>query len=207
MTSNNPRATCPPVLRALGLHHRYPGALLFDLPDLQIRPGLTLVLGGDGRGKTTLLRILAGELAPTSGSITRDQEGVVLEHAVDPADDAVVARAWLAERQARHRAWEAPVARTLAEAFGLDPHLDKPLYMLSTGSRRKLGLVAAAASGAALTLLDTPYAALDAPSCRVLTGLLAEAATQRHRAWVVADHVRPPGADGWPLAGVIDLGD
>lgn len=200
-------ASSTTVLRARGLHHAYPGAPLFDRLDLDLQPGLTLVLGGDGRGKSTLLRILGGEQAPTSGTIERLQEGVALESAADPADDPVVARAWLAGRQARHRCWEAPVARDLAQALGLGPHLDKPLYMLSTGSRRKLGLVAAAASGAALTLLDTPYAALDAPSTRVVTALLAEAATQRRRAWLVADHAPPPGADGWTLAGVVELGD
>jgi ABC-type multidrug transport system ATPase subunit len=207
MTSNNPPAIHAPVLRALGLRHHYPGAPLFDHLDLELWPGLSLVLGGDGRGKTTLLRILAGELAPTSGSIMRDQDGAALESAADPADDPVVARAWLGSRQARHAGWEAKTAERLAEAFGLGPHLDKPLYMLSTGSRRKLGLVAAAASGAALTLLDTPYAALDAPSTRVLTALLGEAATQRRRAWVIADHAPPPGADGWPIAGIVNLGD
>jgi ABC-type multidrug transport system ATPase subunit len=79
--------------------------------------------------------------------------------------------------------------------------------MLSTGSRRKLGLVAAAASGATLTLLDTPYGGLDAPSSRVLSQLLAEAAQGTQRAWVVADHGLPTALDGVPLAGVLDLGD
>ena len=92
------------------------------------------------------------------------------------------------------------------DAFALRPHIDKPLYMLSTGSRRKVGLVGAAASGAALTLLDTPFAALDGPSRNVLAELLEDAASG-DRAWLVADFERPGPLRHVALAGVIDLGD
>ena len=75
--------------------------------------------------------------------------------------------------------------------------------MLSTGSRRKVWLAAAFASGAALTLLDQPFAALDKVSMGVITELLQEAAGHPERAWVVADYVAPPGV---PLAGQAQLG-
>lgn len=171
-----------------------------------IGPGLTLVRGGDGRGKTTLLRLLAGRIRPTAGRLHRDAP-VFLEEPADPRLDATVARGWLAALQDRWPAWSPHTAFSLAGAFGLAPHLDKPMHMLSTGSRRKVGLVAAAASGAALTLLDTPFAALDVASCRVLAELLAEAAHDGGRAWVVADAALPPVLAGLPLAGSIDLGD
>jgi ABC-type multidrug transport system ATPase subunit len=196
-----------PLLTAQSLSHTFGDRPLFEGLDIRIGPGLSLVRGGDGRGKTTLLQILAGERAPTSGMVVRPDEPVCLPHPVDPADDAVVARDWLARQQPRYPRWSQDAAERLASSFALGPHLDKPLYMLSAGSRRKLGLVAAAASGAALTCLDMPYAALDAPSGRVLTALLGEAAAQRQRAWIVADHDMPPGWTGLPLAAVIDLGD
>jgi ABC-type multidrug transport system ATPase subunit len=37
---------------------------------LVVSPGLTFVLGGDGRGKTTLLRLLAGDLAADAGEFS-----------------------------------------------------------------------------------------------------------------------------------------
>ena len=67
-------------------------------------------------------------------------------------------------------------------------HLDKRLHMLSTGSRRKVMVAAALASGAAVTLLDQPFAALDRKSIRVIHGFLQEAAGHASRAWIVADH-------------------
>ena len=75
--------------------------------------------------------------------------------------------------------------------------------MLSTGSRRKVWLAAAFASGAGLTLLDQPFAALDKASMGVINELLQKAAGHPERAWVVADYVAPPGV---PLAGQAELG-
>lgn len=174
-----------------------------------ISPGLSLVRGGEGRGKTSLLRLLAGQLAPTAGQLQGlpGTAGVSLEQPQDAAFDAVVADAWLAQRQAGCPGWQAALAADLATALGLDEHRHKPLFMLSTGSRRKLGLVAAAASGAALTLLDTPFAALDGRSCRVLAELLADAADDTQRAWVLADHSVPDRLAGVRWATVVDLGD
>jgi ABC-type nitrate/sulfonate/bicarbonate transport system ATPase subunit len=89
----------------------------------------------------------------------------------------------------------------------LAPHLGKPIYMLSTGSGRKLGWVAACASGAPVTVLDTPFAALDALSVRALTQRLRQAAQDTQRAWLLGDHECPEGLADVPWAGQIDLGD
>ena len=92
----------------------------------------------------------------------------------------------------------------LIKGLNLEPHVNKPLYMLSTGSKRKVWLAAAFASGAALTLLDEPFAALDTASTGFALNMLEDAATQNKRAWVLA-HYEAPGKV--PLAGMIDLGD
>lgn len=199
------------LLSARGLRAAHPGVVLFDGLDLDLRPGLNWLRGGDGRGKTTLLRLLAGGVPPQAGRVrVAGDARVSLEDPADPAHDAVVTRAWLAARAAAAPAWHAGLATDLGTAFGLEPHLDKPLYMLSTGSRRKAGLVAAVAGGAAVTLLDTPWAALDTRSGAVLDELLAEAAGDTRRAWLVADHgaaADRPALAGLPLAGQWDLGD
>lgn len=173
-----------------------------------IRPGLSVVRGGDGRGKSSLLRLIAGTTTPASGQIRRPARTIFHESPVEAAHDPVVARAWLAQHQARYAAgWLPGLEADLIAAFGLTEHIDKPLFMLSAGSRRKVGLVAAAASAAQLTLLDTPYAALDARSGRLLSELLAEAAADRERAWVIADYELPAALAEVPLAARIELGD
>ncbi len=195
------------LLRAEGLGLTVDGVPVLTNLGFCITPGLTLVRGGDGRGKTTLLRVLAGQAQPTTGILERSTGAVHFVNPADPAHDATVLTDWLADQRARQVDWSGSVAQALLQALDLQVHAHKPLYMLSTGSRRKLGLVAAAASGAAVTLLDTPYAALDARSCKVVDELLNDAAVDLRRAWVVADFAVPVGLAEAPLAGLIDLGD
>ncbi len=85
--------------------------------------------------------------------------------------------------------WNPQLQSDLTEALDLLPHLDKKLFMLSTGSRRKVALVGLLASGAKVTCLDQPFAALDAPSARVIREFLADMADHPTRTWVVADYV------------------
>lgn len=154
-------------------------------------PGVTLLFGDTGSGKTTLLRALAGD-QPITGRLRLN--GVALDDDECAYRDALC---WLADATDAH---DQAVVDTLpatlgvdparwsahAEAFGLGPHRAKPLYMLSTGSRRKVGLAAALASTRALTLLDEPTGALDAPSIAHLMRSLAQIAQRRERIVVVA---------------------
>jgi hypothetical protein len=130
-----------------------------------------------------------------------------LADATAPSDDERRARDWLTVRRAMLAPWDDRRERRLVEAFALGEHLDKELFRLSTGTRRKLALVAAFAGGAPVTLLDTPFAALDAPSREALGALLAEVAAHPSRAWVVADFERPEAMAGLQLSAEIDLGD
>ena len=84
----------------------------------------------------------------------------------------------------------------------MTPHIDKPMYMLSTGSKRKVWLASALASGRALTLLDEPTSALDAGSVRCLWRVLGERVNTGERAIVIASAER---IDQVPLAGTIEL--
>lgn len=198
----------PAVCSVHALAYGHPGVRLFDDLSFEVVPGLTLIRGGEGRGKTTLLHLLAGRLAPERGRVQLADGTTVYHETPGDADhDPVVARAWLAARRAQHPGWHAGVEAALIDGLRLAEHIDKPMYMLSTGSRRKVGLVGAAASGATLTLVDTPHAALDLASSRVVNELLREAADDRRRAWVLADYERPATLAAVALAGLVDLGD
>jgi ABC-type multidrug transport system ATPase subunit len=177
-----------------------------------IEPGVTLLHGDTGSGKTTVLRALAG-LHQATGRLTLN--GVALDANADayrrqlffcePANDAfdqVTARAATATLTAGDPAFDAALWDALTDGFALAPHLDKPLYMLSTGSKRKVWLAAALASNRPLVLLDEPTGGLDAPSVRCLWAALARVAADRERAVIVASGERLAGV---PLATTIEL--
>jgi ABC-type multidrug transport system ATPase subunit len=203
------------LLQARDVCFAYPQHQLLVNVSLLAPAGVSLVRGGDGVGKTTLLRILAGELPADSGQV---QLGHVLlsQHAaaykkqvfwVDPrttAFDALTPHAYWAQMQLQHAQFDAQALPELIKGLSLAEHVDKSLYMLSTGSKRKVFLAAAIASNAALTLLDDPTAALDKPSINFIVGQLRTAAQIAQRVVVVA-HYEALG--DVPLAATVDLGD
>jgi ABC-type multidrug transport system ATPase subunit len=207
MTPPDPPARPAPLCIAQQLSFGWPGRPLLDGLSFAILPGLTWVRGGDGRGKTTLLRLLARQLAPTGGRLVSVAGDVCFAEPDDPAADATMLSDWLAQQARDQPAWDVAAADAAIDALALAPHAGKTMAMLSRGSRRKAGLVVAAASAAALTLLDQPYAALDRPSSLWLTRCLLEASHGRRRAWVVADYALPADLDDIRLAGLVDLGD
>lgn len=193
----------------------YPECELFAGLSVAISPGVTFVRGGDGRGKTTLLRLLAGQLPAASGILKingvslRDQAAAYrqqvfwTEPRTEAFDQMTPTHYFDMQRQAYAGFDDGVLARCVA-GLALAPELNKQLFMLSTGSKRKVWLAAAFASGAALTLLDMPFAALDKASMGFVLAPLQNAAAHPTRAFVVADYAAPAGV---PLAETIDLGD
>jgi len=203
----------PLILQADGLRFAYP-----DQPPLlagwsaTIGAGVTLLHGDTGSGKTTLLRVIAGTL-PAAGRLTLagvrlDDDPVAYRREVSWCDtstdafDQVTARDCTSALGAGDPAFDRAAWDALVEDFSLTPHLDKPMYMLSTGSKRKVWLAAALASGRALTLLDEPTGGLDAPSTRCLMRALATLSERTDRAIVVASAER---LEQVPLAALIEL--
>ena len=94
--------------------------------------------------------------------------------------------------------FDAALPAVLVEALGLEPFLERRIHQLSTGSRKKVGVIAAMAAGTAVVLLDEPLAALDRVSGCVLKNHFAQAARQRERTWIVASH-EPLADDADPV--------
>ena len=143
---------------------------------LPLPPGLVAVTGDERTGKTTLLRRLA-----------EDPSALWLDLSLPGLDEQTPHQVWDAMR-ARCPRWSTPLQEELADALDLADHVGKKLFMLSTGSRRKVAIVALLASGAQVTCLDQPFAALDAGSARVIREFLADMADHASRTWVVADY-------------------
>ena len=165
-------------------------------------PGVSWVCGDEGKGKTTLLRLLAGDVQPTTGQVVMPEGGVFWVDLQDAAHDTTTVQASWDALRAHYPRWNQDLLQDLAEELDMTQHLDKRLNMLSAGSRRKVMVVAALASGATVTLLDQPFAALDLASVRVIHEFLQEAAEHPSRAWIVTDYEAPTHL---PLASVLNL--
>ncbi|AQP47763.1 ABC transporter [Tessaracoccus aquimaris] len=141
---------------------------LIDL-DLEVRPGEVFgFLGPNGAGKSTTIRVLMGELNPTSGSAS------VL--GAKPRD--VAHRRRLGYLPADLALWPAMTGRDTLKFFAklrggvdwsnvetlaerLDADLTKRVGELSTGNRQKIGLISVFMHTPDLLILDEPNAGLD----------------------------------------------
>jgi len=136
--------------------------------------GFNILLGPTLAGKTTLMRLMAGLLKPTSGQIwfhAQDVTGVsvrkrqvamvyqqfinyghlsVFDNIASPLRVAGVARAQIKERVGK-----------IAELLGLSPMLDRRPSELSGGQQQRVALARALVKDTALILLDEPLANLD----------------------------------------------
>ena len=214
----NPVRPPAAVLQVDGLCFDYPQRPLFTGLTADIPGGVCLVLGADGSGKTTLLRLLAGELAAQAGTLHINSVALAGDAPayrqqvfwVDPRTtdhERITALQYFALQRLRFPGFLPVDSEGMAElvaGLSLSEHLEKPLYMLSTGSKRKVWLAAAFAAGAAVTLLDDPFAALDKTSIVFVLGLLAGVARDPTHSWIVAHYDL---LDGVPLAQVIALPD
>ena len=207
-----------PVLTAEGLvfgHASSSGPPVLDQLTMVLLPGVTWVSGGEGSGKTSLLQLLAGAVEPGAfqGQLCIQRVSLTQNRAaycqlagwLDPRDsarDQQTARQIFTGLQHQNARFSLGALQAHIAGLSLAPHLDKALYMLSSGTRRKVLMAAAMAAMAPVTLLDQPFMALDRPSSAYLLQQLDRAAQQSVRAWVVADYEAPPGI---ALAGTVEL--
>jgi ABC-type multidrug transport system ATPase subunit len=183
--------SAPLLLQARHLSGGPDGHMVIQGLDFSWSAGLHWVCGEEGCGKTSLLRLLASDLHPMGGSVQTPAGGVFwADLSAAQHDHCTVQNCWDALKT-RYPQWHDELLEDLSETLDMPQHRQKMLHMLSRGSRRKVMLIAALASGARITLLDQPFAALDQASIRVIKDFLNEAASQPARAWIVADHAAP----------------
>ncbi|QIM71522.1 ABC transporter ATP-binding protein [Bordetella trematum] len=185
------------MLRIDQLGKRYGDHIVFEGLTHRFAPGCLALCEEDSTGKSTLLGILAGAIAPDAGEVWI--EGRALHGAAEGARRrlAYVPDNCLTEPQQTGRGLLEQAAQDkgvaldaavfeLAGALGLMPHLDKRLEQMSTGTRRKVYLTAAQLGAPALVVADGPSNGLDAAARGVLADVFR--AWGRDRVVIFASH-------------------
>jgi heme exporter protein A len=152
------------------------GRLLFEGLSFSVAPGgALLIVGRNGAGKSSLLRLVAGLLAPDAGTLANPFRTALLggEPALKP-DRSVAGE--LAYWAALDGAQTAAVTAA-AEAMAVTALLEFRCGQLSSGQRQRVALARLIASGAPLWLLDEPTNALDqASETRLIAAIAAHRA-------------------------------
>lgn len=190
MPARAPSSHHAPLLSAVDLGGDRGGRRLFRNLNLRLEPGRVVWLRGrNGRGKTSLLRLLAGLATPAEGTVQIDgtplrQAGPhwrerlhYIGHPNALKEDLSVVESlrFGAALQGRSVA-DAELAAAL-ERLGIGRLASQPVRRLSQGQRRRAALARLALpQPPSVWLLDEPFDALDDEGIQRLNGLLAEQA-------------------------------
>ncbi len=161
------------VLRTRGLAIGYPGKLLFNVPDLELRRReCAALIGPNGAGKTTFLKTILGQIQPLTGEVllgssldvgyfAQAHEGLDPDKNLIQEIDSVVPN-WLPGQ----------IRDYLGKYLFSGDDAYKKVSMLSGGERGRLALAKLALQDTNLLLLDEPTNHLDIPSQEVLEAVL-----------------------------------
>ena len=169
-----------------GIGKTYPasaGPVRALLPtDLEVAPGeFVVLLGPSGCGKTTLLRMLAGLISPTEGTIDIGERPLFTGRNSVPDRDALGSlgfvfqapnlmpwrKVWRnialpLEGKGTTRAERRQRATEMAELVGLGDFLDHYPKALSGGMQQRVAIARALIHRPSILLMDEPFGALDA---------------------------------------------
>ncbi len=153
------------------------------------------LLGPNGGGKTTLLRVLLGELRPMRGTVEVRGRAATVPQTERSRLDFPVSALEVALMGALPRLpwWRRPghtdreTARAALERVGMAGRADDTFGDLSGGQRQRVLIARGLVQNAQLLLLDEPFAGLDAPATASLESLIAELAAEG-RGIVIATH-------------------
>jgi iron(III) transport system ATP-binding protein len=175
-----PPVSSPPVpaLACTGLRKSFGDTLAVERVDLEVpRGSLTALLGPSGCGKTTVLRMVAGLIAPDAGRIVIDGRPVADGRTSVPAEDRAVGLVFqdyalfphlsvtrnvafgLRDRSRRDRDRRVAEVLELVDLGALGERLPR---QLSGGQQQRVALARALAPAPELILLDEPFSNLDA---------------------------------------------
>ena len=177
---------------------RFGSIVAIDDITIEIPEGFSLILGPNGGGKSTLLKIIAGVYRPTSGKVRvferdpwSDEEikkkiGVSFDPPSIPA--LITGREWL-EFVANAKGYKKDEAEIVAKLFDID-YLDETIRNYSSGMRKRLAIAQAFIGEPKMVILDEPLANLDFDQIGKVVKILKELKGSTN--FVIVSHIWEP---------------
>jgi biotin transport system ATP-binding protein len=177
-----------PVIEARAVSHAYGARSVLDGVDVRLTEPRVGIVGANGSGKSTFVRMVNGLVIPTRGSVTVDgldprHDGREVRRRVgfcftDP--DAQIVMPTVAEDVAfglRRRGLSKAEARARVDAalvaYGLADHADHPAHLLSGGQKQMLALASVLVTEPAVLVMDEPTTLLDLRNAQLVSGVVA----------------------------------
>lgn len=161
------------MIKITGLSFSYGEKRIFDGLSLELPDGVCCMEGVSGRGKTTLLRLIAGLEKPSGGTISGVPARIAFMFQEDRLLPWLSAEANVAAVLPKSRADE---AKKWLGAVELGNELAALPENLSGGQRRRIALARALAFGGDLLILDEPFEGLDPALTERMTALVRDLA-------------------------------
>ena len=190
----------PVAVSVNGVTKIYPGGVeaLNDMTIQFPKGELTSLLGPSGCGKTTLLKIIAGLLAPTSGTVTvngqpvtgpgKERAFVFQDFALMPWASVLRNAAFGLELQGVPKSERNAIAEKHIEAVGLKGYENLFPHELSGGMRQRVGLARALAVNAEVLLMDEPFSAVDEQTRRKFQEDLLDVIADEKKTFIFVTH-------------------
>lgn len=201
------------VIEAVGLTKRFGHFVAVDSLDLSVESGECYAfLGRNGAGKSTTARMLLDFLRPSSGEVKvlggRGSDPAVRERIGYLPGDLNLPGTMTGMEAVRYfgslgRAPDPKYVDELIERFGMNR--ERPFHQMSTGNRRKVGLILAFMGKPDLLILDEPTNGLDPILQDTFRDLLGEHKSQGATVWITS-HVMSDVEHVADRVGLIDQG-
>jgi lipoprotein-releasing system ATP-binding protein len=194
------------MISSQDLYFSYSANKKFTFPDLYCNDNETLlILGQSGKGKTTLLHLLALLLKPESGKIVIENKpvtdrsasqmasvrakkiGIIYQRAhfvsaLSVMDNILMPNYLAGQKQDREK------AAYLAEQLGFADHLTKKTNQLSQGEQQRVSIARALMNNPNVLLADEPTSSLDDANCQKVISLLKTQSSVIGASLVVVTH-------------------
>lgn len=159
-------------------------------------PSVTAILGRNGAGKSTFLRLIAGMERPTSGELTVNghipfnnltvaQNTILIDESFAPLE-GMTSRRFIEQIKNMYPLWDDKAANALFQHFHLP--LDRPYKKLSKGMQASIRFITGICTRAPITILDEATDGMDINIRKEMYELLLQEMIHHERTFLIASH-------------------